>query len=357
MKAYITANGIISPQHTHDATGLPGHFETRISNRLTCIEPDYRTLINPILLRRMPRILKMGLASSQLCINRSGNIQPDAIIVGTGLGCLHNLEQFLTEMLSNNEHITSVLPFINSTHNAVASQIAMLLKNHNYNLTYCHRGFSFESACLDALMHLAEKHAEHILVGGIDECTEDFMNLHGYLEYWKHPVDTLGLLNNKTTGTIAGEGSAFFMLSRESGNNASIALRGVHTFVTSDDAPAHEIVSEIDYFIQDKGLHQDCLDLVILGMNGDVRYDKIYDYLRQSYFTGKTGFAVYKPLCGEYYTSSAFALWLATVVLNQQMVPAPVCLSPAAPVMIKNVMIYNHIRNVEHTLMLVTADG
>ena len=146
------------------------------------------------------------------------------------------------------------------------------------------------------------------------------------------------------------------MLSSESGNNSSVALRGIHTFITSDDAPAHEIESEIDYFLQDNGIHQDCLDLVILGMNGDVQYDKIYDYLRQSYFTGNTGFAVYKPLCGEYYTSSAFALWLATVMLKQQMVPAPVCLSPAASGRIKNVMIYNHIRNIEHSLMLVTAD-
>ena len=103
------------------------------------------------------------------------------------LGCLHNLEQFLTEMLNNNEHITSVLPFINSTHNAVASQIAMMLKNHNYNMTYCHRGFSFESALQDALMHLEEKQAEHVLVGGIDECTDDFMHLYGYLDYWKPP--------------------------------------------------------------------------------------------------------------------------------------------------------------------------
>src|SRR4030042_2478095 len=97
MKAYITSTGLISPQHTHDATGFPDHVESFMANRLTCIEPDYRNLINPILLRRMPRILKMGLASSQLCISRSGNIQPEAIIVGTGLGCLNNLEQFLTE--------------------------------------------------------------------------------------------------------------------------------------------------------------------------------------------------------------------------------------------------------------------
>ena len=69
-----------------------------------------------------------------------------ALLLVPDLGCLDNLEKFLMEVINNNEHVTSVLPFINSTHNAVAAQISMLLKNHNYNVTYCHRGFSFESA-------------------------------------------------------------------------------------------------------------------------------------------------------------------------------------------------------------------
>jgi 3-oxoacyl-[acyl-carrier-protein] synthase II len=357
MKAVIAATGIISPQHTHDATDFPAHVETFMTNRLTCMEPDYRNLINPMLLRRMPRILKMGLASSQLCINRSGNLVPDAIIVGTGLGCLNNLEQFLTEMLNNNEHITSVLPFIHSTHNAVASQVAMMLKNHNYNMTYCHRGFSFESALQDALMQIEEKQAEHVLVGGIDECTSDFMHLHGYLDYWKPPVDSLGLLENKNPGTIAGEGSSFFMLSGRSGNNNDPVLCGVYTFLTPADAPAERIESEIENFLQDMGITKENLDLVLLGMNGDFPFDAIYRRLRKSFFTAGTGCAVYKPLCGEFYTSSAFALWLASVIIRRQTIPHPVCISPATGNRIQNILVYNHLRNVEHSLMLVAAEN
>jgi 3-oxoacyl-[acyl-carrier-protein] synthase II len=356
MKATITAAANISPQHTYGEAGFPEVYETSVTNRLTCIEPDYRAIINPVLLRRMPRILKMGLASSQLCISRSGIIQPDAIIVGTGLGCLHNLEQFLLEILNNNEHITSVLPFINSTHNAVASQIAILLKNHNYNVTYCHRGFSFESALLDALMHIEEKKAEHILVGGIDECTDDFMHLHSYLHYWKDPVESVKLLENETIGTIAGEGSVFFMLSDHPGKDSSVILRGVNTFLTSADAPVTDIIAETDLFLNDCGINRQSLDLVLLGMNGDVLHDEIYHELRHTYFSGETGIAVYKPLCGEYYTSSAFALWFSMVVLEQQDVPAPVSLSPVTRKKIQNILIYNQLRNVEHSLMLVTRD-
>jgi len=183
MQAYITSIGNISPQNTLEGDYFPDELVGQESNCLACIEPDYRNLINPIQLRRMPRILKMGLASSQTCIKRSPVENPDAIIVGTGLGCLENLEKFLYSVLNDNEHILSVLPFINSTHNAVAAQIAMLLKNNNYNVTYCHRGFSFESALSDALMLIRENEANHVLVGGIDECTKDFIHLHNYLGY------------------------------------------------------------------------------------------------------------------------------------------------------------------------------
>jgi 3-oxoacyl-(acyl-carrier-protein) synthase len=334
---------------------FPAHVETFMSNRLTCMEPDYRNIINPVLLRRMPRILKMGLAASQLCINRAGTIRPDAIIVGTGLGCLNNLEQFLTEMLNNREHITSVLPFIYSTHNAVASQVAMLLKNHNYNMTYCHRGFSFESALQDALMHIEEKQAENVLVGGIDECTSDFLHLYGYLGYWKPPVDSLGLLENKTPGTIAGEGSAFFMLSGRPEKVTDAVLRGVCTFLTPADGPAGRIETEIESFLQENGLAKEQLDLVLFGLNGDFPFDEIYRQLMRSFFAGKTGCAVYKPLCGEYYTSSAFALWLASVIISRQTVPVPVRISPVSGNRIENILIYNHLRNVEHSLILLTA--
>ena len=109
MKAYITASGIISPQETHSRSRFPG-FNTGMWSEtgLSCIEPDYRDLINPIQLRRMPRILKMGLASAQLCINRAGGINPDAIIVGTGLGCLDNLEKFLIEVTHESMNILPV---------------------------------------------------------------------------------------------------------------------------------------------------------------------------------------------------------------------------------------------------------
>ena len=354
MKTIIKASSVISPQHTLNAEGFPQELHVGISNRLTCIEPDYRNLINPLQLRRMPRILKMGLATSQLCINRAGGISPDGIIVGTGLGCLDNLEKFMMQVLDNSEHVTSVLPFINATHNAVAAQAAMLLKNHNYNVTYCHRGFSFESALQDALMLLAEKQANNVLVGGIDECTNDFMHLHNYLGYWKEPLNNLKLLSQKSPGTIAGEGSAFFILTAESSTgNHQVAIEAVHTFFTASEPKPAEIEKEIDLFLQSIQAEKRDIDGVLLGLNGDNRYDNSYYALLSGYFSQGTDFMYYKHLCGEYYTSSAFALWLGSVILNNQQVPDVIRLNKGSHASLKNLLIYNQIKNAEHSLIFL----
>lgn len=353
MQVYITSISNISPQPTFEQDRFPDGLVGQESKFLSCIEPDYRNFINPIQLRRMPRILKMALASSQVCINRSPVTNPDGIIVGTGLGCLENLEKFLLSIIEDNEHVLSVLPFINSTHNAVAAQIAMLLKNHNYNITYCHRGFSFESALTDAMMLIEEKEANHVLVGGIDECTPNFVFLHDYLGYWKDAVNNLQLLRYKTPGTIAGEGSAFFMLSAQRTDGTYAKLDSVSTGFALENK--EEVMSQLDMLLQNAGLTREDLDLVIFGMNGDIYFDKIYHQLQHSYFDSSSVYAYYKHLCGDYYTSTAFALWLASIIIRNQSIPDVVQLNSANRQHIRHVLIYNHIRNKEHSMILLSA--
>jgi 3-oxoacyl-[acyl-carrier-protein] synthase II len=355
MKAAIKASSVISPQPTYLSGGFPEEIREYVSDRLFCVEPDYKDLIHPLQLRRMPRILKMGLASAQLCINRAGNVSPDAIIVGTGLGCLDNLEKFLLEVLRHNEHVTSVLPFINSTHNAVAAQVAMLLKNHNYNITYCHRGFSFESALQDALMHFEENKVRNILIGGIDECTNDFVKLHDYLDYWKEPTSNLQLFAGNSPGTIAGEGSAFFMLTGEPGaDEDAVIVEGCHTFFTPEAPDINEVKKELDEFLKTTGVPLSRIDGVMFGLNGDNQFDSLYYGLQNDYFTHVPAFMGYKHLCGEYYTASAFAFWLGTVILQSGSIPDIVKLTGSTPKPLKNILLYNHFRNTEHSMIFLS---
>ena len=89
MEVYIHGSGIISPQQTWnvDALGVPISYQ---ENRLTCIEPDYASWLDVKQLRRMSRIMKMGAAAALLSLKNAGVAKPDAIITGTGWGCLED---------------------------------------------------------------------------------------------------------------------------------------------------------------------------------------------------------------------------------------------------------------------------
>jgi 3-oxoacyl-(acyl-carrier-protein) synthase len=230
----------------------------------------------------------------------------------------------------------------------------MLLQNHGYNVTYCHRGFSFESALDDALVHLEEQTARHVLVGGIDECTSDFMHLHAYLHYWKKPIGNLLLPADKSTGTIAGEGSAFFMLSADPAGSHQVVIEGVHTFFMPGGTALNEVISEIESFLFEHGTEKNEISLVLTGINGDAGFDKIYYGLKRDFFQSGTGMALYKHLCGEYYTSTSFALWLGSVIIQEQAIPQVVQITAPDNVKINKVLIYNHIRNMEHSLILLS---
>ncbi len=358
MKAYIISSGVISPQQTHDKTGFPAQISEAVTNRLQCIEPDYRKMIEPIRLRRMPRILKMGIASAKICLDHAANKIPDAIIVGTGLGCLDDLEKFLMDILDTDEQVTSVLPFINSTHNAVASLIALVMKNFGYNYTYCHRSFSFESALQDALMHIAEKPETFVLAGGVDECTDDFIQLHNYLGYWKQPLRNLDLFEDNSHGTIAGEGSAFFLLSDRPFNQSNVVLEGVHTFFMHEGiADPKKVCAELEHFLKEHDTDKSEIDVVVMGLTGDCHYDAVYHQIRQRYFKGSVCFTAFKHLCGEFYTASAFAFWLGATMISDQKIPDVIMMDTCETKKINKVLIYNHFRNTEHALMLLAMAG
>jgi 3-oxoacyl-(acyl-carrier-protein) synthase len=314
---YINSIGLISPQSSIE----DGHF--------VCVEPVYKELINPVQLRRMSRILKMGLGAASICISDLPETKIDAIIVGTGLACIIDLEKFLFSVLDGDEQALSPIPFINSSHNTVAAQIAMIHKITGYNNTYCHRGASFESALIDALMLLNENEAQHILVGGIDE----------YSQHYNMMMNE----NPNMKEVMFGEGAAFFILEKERRENSFAELKGVHSFLMKNeelnnaDAPLM-IKTKISLFLQKHGLDMADIDLFVSGKNGNCITDNIYAELEKECFLNAETL-YYKHLCGEYMTSTAFALGLAARQLKGQKE--------------KHTLIYNHYNYVNHSLILL----
>ena len=95
-------------------------------------------------------------------------------------------------------------------------------------------------------------------------------------------------------------------------------------------------------------------DVEHLGLNGDIRSDEIYHSLKEKVFRG-IPCAYYKHLCGEYDTSSAFAMFMAAEIIRNQYVPGYMSLDNASPEKIRNVLIYNHQRNINHSLILLSS--
>jgi 3-oxoacyl-[acyl-carrier-protein] synthase II len=275
-------------------------------------EPDYKALLDPKLLRRMSRIIRMGAAAAMACLREAGIAIPDAIVTGTAYGCLEDTGLFLKSIIERNEDLLQPATFIQSTHNTVGAQIALMLGCTGYNNTFVHRGFSFESALLDATLLLADEEAATVLVGGVDELTETSYALLG----------RFGLFRR----TAAGEGAAFFLLTREPSSGDYARLEGIKTF----DQPDFRGVREgLMSFLRSKGLTPEDIDLIITGDNGEIS---------ASLFPGVPSLA-YKQLCGEYPTSTSFALWLAARHVRS---------GPG------RVLIYNHFLGIYHSVYLLS---
>lgn len=283
---------------------------TYTGEKLNCIEPDYTQYVDPKLIRRMSRIIKMGVAAAMETLQQAGVKNPDAIITGTAYGCLADTDAFLTRLVEFKEELLSPTAFIQSTHNTVGAQIALQLKCHNYNNTYVHRGSSFESAMMDAISLINEGEANDVLVGAVDEIIEKSHAIIRRFGNYKENGDSAQLLTSGTPGTMAGEGAAFFMLSNNQ-QNAIARFDGMANFY-KPEIPVEEIINE---FLSANQITLNDIDLIILGNNGDVKTDAHYNQLATGLFAGKR-MAAYKNYCGEYPTSSAFALWMAVKMIE-----------------------------------------
>jgi 3-oxoacyl-[acyl-carrier-protein] synthase II len=355
---YIRATGNISAQKTF---GHPPFLTEPVEysgSRLGCIEPDYKEIIDVKLIRRMSRIIRMGVAAAMECLQEAGVKVPDAIVTGTAYGCLQDTGLFLTKMVEFNEELLTPTAFIQSTHNTIGAQIGLMLKCNNYNNTFVHRGFSFESALLDGMLLLKEKEAANVLVGAVDEITNISHAILSRMGLYKQkPPPNLELFKTNpvaigSKGTIAGEGAAFFLLANEPSVTDYAKLEGLKTFYKPEGIK--EIEDHILSFLAIHLITLNDIDLVITGKNGDARSDKIFDQLQQSIFS-KNNTINYKNLCGEYPTASAFALWMAATIIKSGIVPAVLEYTGLKEKKIKRILIYNHYQNIHHSLFLISA--
>ena len=99
-------------------------------------DADVSAFVSGAEARRMTIQTRRLVAVARKALAESGIERPDAIICATRWGCLLQSMRFLQDMLDSDEMQLKPTPFIQSTHNTIASLIALLTSNHGYNATY-----------------------------------------------------------------------------------------------------------------------------------------------------------------------------------------------------------------------------
>ncbi|WP_326990385.1 beta-ketoacyl synthase chain length factor [Chitinophaga sp. 212800010-3] len=330
----------ISPQPTFEGDIFSAPLLHNSNNLLPCVEPDYKPFIPANSLRRMSRVLKMGLTAALKCMQDSGITTPGPIVTGTGKGSLQDTEKFIKEIVEYKETALNPTPFIQSTYNSVNGLIALQQKCTDYSNTFVHRGFSFENALLDSIMLLQEG-AQHTLTGAFEEITAEHFYIKSRIGFWKtQPTDNRELYAHLSPGTIAGEGAAFFSLTSAPSAQSYAAITG---FKTLYKPTPEKLRASLENF-------QFTPDLIVTGRNADSNFDYYYDEPGRV-FPGVPQLP-FKHLCGEYDTATAFGMWLSAKLLKSQHIPHqwfPGVI--ALPAHLNKILLYNQFYGEQHVVL------
>lgn len=294
-KVYINGMEIIAISDT------AGHLQDWKTVQLPQIDPS---ILPSGATRRMSKALKMSIWTSHQAIQQAQETKIDAIIVGTGKGCLIDSDKFLENLVSNQETYLTPTAFIQSTHNTVAGQIALQLKNHAYNMTFSQGRSSFESAILDAHMHITVDGKSTILVGGVDEISENSATI----------IDTYTNTSESPRSEYSSaEGVGFFILSCKKSDKSIATITDITIYDSSSD---RSIDIEINNFITKNKLTSTAIDLIIMAADSD---DITGTNIPKTCTTTAT--ITYQYQSGRYDTDSTFALHLGASVLYNQTIP------------------------------------
>jgi hypothetical protein len=273
------------------------------------------------------------------CLKNAKIENPAAILTATAYGCLEDTSSFLHRMIEFDEKLLSPTAFIQSTHNTVGAQIALVLKCHNYNNTIVHRSFSFENALTESRL-LLEEGIGPVLVGAIDEITDDSHAILSRFGLYRNSSDS--------AATIDGEGAAFFLLDKEPGKTALAVLKGLHTFYTTESEDV--IQGSILEFLKENNTTIEQVDLILSSYKESFKNGELNVQSSNSVYQGKPIFP-FESLCGDYPTASGFAVWMAAVIIKEQM--APFWMEESKPPY-RNILIHNCSDDSHHSLILIS---
>lgn len=301
---YIHEAICLSPQQTFPEPDLDivyppvdGIFRVR--------EPDYSGF-NQNQLRRMTKTVKLGIAASGALAAITGRPITD-LSIGTGTGGNEASMKFLKQIAQYSIEQLTPGDFIQSTPNAVATQIAFTQQAHGYNMTHVHGGLSFENALLDGMLAAGSMSGRTVCVGGVDEQSDYGHRLNVLAGWHPYPEELSGGGDNQAHGkSLAGESCCLFNVSSDP-SGSRIRIREVLAFESEDPGELKRQAGQAMERIRDSfGSDWSLLS----GRDAHARTLGAYDSV-ESLVPAGVGILGFKHLCGDYPTASAFGLWTA----------------------------------------------
>ncbi len=343
---FIHQTSCISPQETFSNVKMD-LLHVSVHNKLLAIEPAY-TGVAVGVLRRMGKASRIGMGTAMRLIQEGA--APDGLIIGTANGGMEESIRFLKQIIEYHEDMLAPGSFVQSTANAIATQLSMLTKNKGYNITHVHKGLAFENAVIDTAMLLMENPGNTYLLGGVDEIASyNYIIEHTAGWYKKEYTSNQDLYKRNSAGTIAGEGAAMFLVN----NKKEQAIAELTALTTLHSTDKELISGQLKAFLKKNVPSGESINLFLTGENGDAR-DADLVASCESAFGNETTVARFKHMCGEYPTASAFALWLACYLPIDQPLPEHMLKKQGTTNKNRTVLIYNYHKNVQHSFMLVT---
>ncbi len=345
---YILDYSCISPQSTFDDSFLNGDVVNYEGIQYNAIEPSYKETIPRGLLRRMGKSVRFGVGAGIPLLKEHENI--DAIIIGTATGGIDNCITFLNQIIQYEEGTLTPTHFVQSTPNSIAGHLALMTKNVNYNCTHNNDGLAFEGALVDAMLLFSENEANLILVGSVDEDAGPNFNVEKIAGYFKEEVgvNSLNLFDLKTKGSVKGEGAAMFVLSNKIENSIA-EIVDVHQF---SFPKINNIEERALDFLKKNNIDKSQIDGLMLGLNGDNRFDSIYHDFADAF--KESAIFTFKNMVGDYPTATGFATWLSCQIIQGKPIPSQ-AIYKSTDTKVKTILIYNNYYGRQHAFHIIRA--
>jgi 3-oxoacyl-(acyl-carrier-protein) synthase len=300
-------------------------------------DPDFKQYFSPNEARRLGKILKRALITSREALKAAGTETPDAIITGTGLGCIENTEIFLDKLVRGGEQLLNPTHFMNSTHNTISSLVAIDTTCKGYNSTYANNGISFECALQDAVLGGG---ARTVLVGAHDEMTPQYFEFLKKAGYFKFPTTPCG--EGSGERSFAGETAVAMVISNEKTDRAYCRIEGLE-----------KVYGEINIPFFQKMEYLNNVNYIMTGINGVPENDRVYYENCKKWFPD-IPLLHYKHVFGESYTAPALGLYAAALCLKNGKIPEFLHVGANAGKPAHKILCYNQFENKHHTFILLS---